>query len=631
MNTETNKKERKVNPAALRNIEENKIASRGRSGFGRGPGQMNMAPEKPKNLWGTLKRMLRYIGRDKVIMFTLIGIVIVVTLLNLAGPALQGTAIDILTMENNADHVDTAALIQVLLVMGLLYAASSLMSFFQGLMAARLTRSTVRQLRNDLFKSISKLPIKYTDTHNHGDIMSRMTNDVETIANTISNSLASLVSALIMVVGCFAIMLYMNWMLTLLNLITIPLSIFATKFISKRSRKYYKKQQSILGELNTDVEEKVTALKTVTAYSTQKKSFEYFDEISTDMRGTAIKAQVFGSIMGPVMNFIGNLGFLLIAACGGYLAIKDVITIGMIAMFINYSRQFTRPINEIANQYNTIQSSIAGAERVFAVMDEKPEIDEGKNPLTADNIAGDIDFDHIVFSYVEGEPVLRDFDLHVKSGQKIAIVGATGSGKTTIVNLLTRFYEISEGKISIDGVDAKDIKKDELRKAIAIVLQDTVLFLDTIGQNIKYGNLDASESELNEAARISNADKFIEKLPDGYGTMLSESGSNLSQGQRQLLSIARAVLVNPKILILDEATSSIDTRTEMQIQEAMLKLMENRTSLIIAHRLSTIRNADKIIVIDSGKIVEFGDHNDLLRQKGKYYELYQTQFAGMEI
>ncbi len=612
-------------PAEQQNQNQN------RGGGGRG-GRGPMGPmiiEKPKDLIGTLKRLIGYVGRDRILLFSLIGIVVVVTLLGLVGPALQGKAIDIISLENGEDHVDVPALVQVLLIMGGTYLLQAGINCTQGILAAKLSRSTVRSLRNDLFQSIIRLPIRYTDTHNHGDIMSRMTNDVETISNTISNSLASLVSSVLTVVGVLAIMFYYNWFLALLNILMVPISLVVTRFIASRSRKYYKKQQAVLGALNGDVEEKVTALKTVTAYSTQKKSFLHFQGLSREMRRTAIKAQIYGSVMGPVMNFIGNFVFLVIAAVGGYLALKDVITIGTIALFINYSRQFTRPINEIANQYNVIQTAIAGAERVFAVMDEKPEIDEGKAELAKEDIRGDIDFEHIDFSYVKGEQVLKDFDLSVKQGQRIAIVGATGSGKTTIVNLLTRFYEIDAGSIKVDGVDVRDIPKNTLRSAIAIVLQDTVLFLDTIRENIRYGNLAAGNGEIEAAAKIANADHFVERLPEGYDTMLSESGSNLSQGQRQLLSIARAVLADPKILILDEATSSIDTRTELHIQEAMLKLMENRTSLIIAHRLSTIRDADRIVVLDAGHIVESGNHEELLAAKGRYYELYQTQFAGL--
>ncbi len=613
-----------LNQNQTRDQNQNRGPGPGRRGPG-GP----MIIEKPKDMKGTLKRLFGYIGRSRILIYSMIVIVTVTTLLSLAGPALQGKAIDIITLENDADHVDVNALVTVLLIMGGTYLLQAGITCFQGILSAKLSRSTVRNLRNDLFQSIIRLPIRYTDTHNHGDIMSRMTNDVETISNTISNSLASLISAVLTVVGVLAIMFYYNWFLALLNILMVPLSLVVTRFIASRSRKYYKKQQAILGSLNGDVEENVTALKTVTAYSTQKKSFLHFQGLSREMRGTAIKAQIYGSVMGPVMNFIGNFVFLVIAAVGGYLALNDVITIGTIALFINYSRQFTRPINEIANQYNIIQTAIAGAERVFAVMDEKPEIDEGKAPMTKEDVKGDIEFEHIDFSYVKGEQVLKDFDLSVKRGQRIAIVGATGSGKTTIVNLLTRFYEIDAGVIRVDGVDIRDIPKNVLRGAIAIVLQDTVLFLDTIRENIRYGNLAAGDGEIEAAAKIANADHFVERLPEGYDTMLAESGSNLSQGQRQLLSIARAVLADPKILILDEATSSIDTRTELHIQEAMLKLMENRTSLIIAHRLSTIRDADKIVVLDAGHIVEAGNHEELLAARGKYYELYQTQFAGL--
>ena len=390
------------------------------------------------------------------------------------------------------------------------------------------------------------------------------------------------------------------------------------------------RQQKVLGELNGHIEEMVTGYSTVVAYSHEKTSVEEFETLSDDLRRTGIKANIFGSIMGPIMNCIGNAGFLLVAVAGGYFAIKEVITLGAILMFIQYSKNITRPINEIANLYTSFLTAIAGAERVFEVMDAKKEDEEQTPDIDVASVRGDIDFDEIGFAYKEGEPVLKGFDLHVKQGQKIAIVGRTGSGKTTVVNLLTRFYDIDSGKIRLDDEDIRDISKRSLRSSIAIVLQDTVLFTDTIANNIRYGRLDATDEEVRAAARTANAGTFIERLPEGYETVLTGSGSNLSQGQRQLISIARAVLADPKILILDEATSSVDTRTEMQIQQAMLNLMHNRTSLVIAHRLSTIRDADKIIVLSDGHIVESGSHDELLAQNGVYHDLYMTQFSGVQ-
>ena len=375
----------------------------------------------------------------------------------------------------------------------------------------------------------------------------------------------------------------------------------------------------------------MTGHKTVIAYGREEQAIQDFSRISGELKNCSIRAQVFGGVMGPLMNFIGNFGYLLIAAVGGYMAFQDIITVGMIQAFLLYSKQFTRPISEVANQYAQILTAMAGAERVFAVMDHPSEDPGGDAPVQPEQVRGKISFQHIDFSYIPGEPVLQDFQLEVGAGRKIAIVGATGSGKTTVVNLLTRFYDVDGGRILLDGTDIREIPKDVLRRSIAIVLQDTVLFSDTIAANIRYGRLDASLEEIKAAAAAANADTFIQQLPGGYDTILSESGGNLSGGQRQLLSIARAVLADPKILILDEATSSVDTRTEMHIQQAMIALMKNRTSLIIAHRLSTIRDADKIVVIDGGCVVEFGGHEELLNKKGCYYQLYQNQFAGRQI
>lgn len=607
---------------------------------GRGPGPV-MQVEKAKNTKGTLKKLLSYIGSSKYLFISLAVVMIVITALNLIAPALQQKAIDLITLEGSRLTVDRPEFLKTLVILLITYGISALFIYLQGLFSAKLSTATVRKLRYDLFAKLVRLPIKYTDTHNHGDIMSRMTNDVENISNTISSSVGALISAVLSVIGSIVIMVLYSPLMTLISVLTVILTVVVSTNMSKYMRRFYKEQQTVLGEMNGHVEEMVTGYKTVVAFSKQQKSKDEFNSISSRFRKVAIKAQVLSGCMGPLMNIISNLNFILVALSGAYFAFKaspiggiwapdGIITVGVIQAFLLYSKQLSRPINEIANQYAQIQNSIAGAERVFDVMDAEPENEEIKTPFKAEDVKGDISFRNINFGYNEEKTVLRDFSLDVKQGQKIAIVGATGSGKTTIVNLLTRFYDIDSGEITIDGKSIFDIPKDELRKTIAIVLQDTVLFSETIESNIRYGNLTASEEDVINAAKTANADRFITRLKDGYQTRLSEGGSNLSQGQRQLLSIARAVLANPKILILDEATSSVDTRTEMRIQSAMVKLMENRTSLIIAHRLSTIRDADKIIVIENGTIAESGNHEELLEKKGCYYRLYNNQFAGIE-
>ncbi len=596
----------------------------------RGPGGP-MVREKPKNMKATLRKLFKYIGKNAYLLVALLVIVSLSAALTLAGPALQATAIDAITIdfEKGLTAVDFDKLFTTIAIMAAVYIVSSVLTYFQGITAAKLSQNTVLTMRNDLFRKISYLPIRYTDTHRHGDIMSRMTNDVENISNSVSQSIASLFSGIITLIGALVMMLIYSPVLTLVASVTIPLTLLVSTKLSKFMRKYFVEQQKLLGQLNGHIEESVTGYKTVMAYGKEGASVDEFSKIAAKYRKVGIKANIWGGIMGPCMNMIGNFGYLVVAAVGGFLSLNYGMGISAIQAVLQYSKQFTRPINEIANQYAQILTAIAGAERVFAIMEAGDEIDEGKHPISPEEIHGDINFKNMFFSYKEGEPVLKGFDLAVERGQKIAIVGATGSGKTTVVNLLTRFYDIDSGEITIDGINITDIPKNTLRRAIAIVLQDTVLFSDTIASNIRYGKLDATIEEVRRAAETANADIFIERLPEGYDTVLSESGSDLSQGQRQLLSIARAVLADPKILILDEATSSVDTRTEMNIQSAMVALMKNRTSLIIAHRLSTIRDADKIVVLDGGVVAEVGSHEELLSKKGAYYRLYQNQYAGI--
>ena len=602
-----------------------------------GPGGMNarINREKPKDLGKTISRLLKYSGKSAYILVFLIVATVVVTVADVLAPMFQQLAIDEFYFENGRLAVNMKALTGVLVIMFCAYIIRAGSQLIQARVAAKLAQNTVYHIRRDLFNKISKLPISYTDRHRHGDIMSRLTNDAENVSTAMSQSLTALFSGVLTLIGALCMMLYYSWIVTLVAVITIPLTILVSSTLAKFMRKYFIRRQKLLGQLNGQIEEMVTGYKTVMAYGKEPDAIEKFGEISDNFRSCSISARVWGSIMGPVMNFIGNLQYVLIAAVGGYLILNSdpvtgaVFTIGSVQAMLQYSKKFSHPINMIANQYSTILTALAGAERIFQILDSDTEIDEGKEKVDISALRGDIEFKDIDFSYVEGERVLKNLNLTVKAGQKVAIVGATGSGKTTIVNLLTRFYEPDSGSITVDGVDITTIPKSDLRRAIAIVLQDTVLFSDTIEKNIKYGREDSTDEDMKRAAHTSYADFFIDRLPEGYATELAESGSNLSQGQRQLLSISRAVLADPRILILDEATSSVDTRTEMHIQQAMIALMKNRTSLVIAHRLSTIRDADMIVVLNHGRIVETGSHEELLALGGEYHKLYKNQFAGI--
>ena len=504
----------------------------------------------------------------------------------------------------------------------LLYSASQL---FQGLVSAKLSQRIVKRMREELFSKLMDLPVKYLDTHSHGDVMSRMTNDVENISTTVSQSLPSLFSGVLTILGTVAVMLWYCWQLALLSFATVLLTMLATKILSGRVRKYSRKRQAYLGQLNGTVEEMVAGYRTVVAYQHETLTTESFCRTSDELTQTGIKTDIFSGIMGPIMNCIGNIGFVIIAAFGGYFSINGLISVGVISAFIVYAKQFSRPINEIAQVYGQLQTAIAGAERVFLVLDEASE-DMSGEPLEPRQAA--VEFSHVDFAYTPGRPVLRSFTLQVPPGKKVALVGATGSGKTTVVNLLMRFYDVDSGKILIDGQDIHKVSRSSLRKNVAIVLQDTVLFSDTVRKNLEYARDNAHMEDIEKAAELSHCSEMIQKLPEGYDTLLAASGANISQGQRQLLAIARAFVADPKILILDEATSNVDIRTEKAIQGAMQKIMEDRTSIVIAHRLSTIRDADIIVVMDQGEIVESGSHDELIKKRGKYYDLYKTQYAG---
>lgn len=588
--------------------------------FGRRPGNRNMTVEKPQNGKKTLKRLMGYFVSEKKMLFLLMLAVVVVVACSVYAPKLQSNAIDAIAGRQ------WDKLSPILIVMVIIYIIHSICTYMQSKLSAVLSQNIVSRMRKDLFLNIVNLTIRYLDANSHGDIMSRMTNDIENISTTVSQSMSSLFSGILTVIGTVVMMVVLCPRLAALSCVTVILTIVATKLLSKAMRFFFKKRQVILGQLNGNVEEMVTGYRTVVAYNRQNAVVNDFDNVSDELTRVGIIAEILGGSMGPVMNVVNNVGFVIIAAFGGYFAINNIISIGVISAFIVYARQFGRPIDELAQIYGQIQTAVAGAERVFEVMDEPLEDKSGEKNM--DDLKGIIRFKNVNFSYTKEKQVLYDFNLEVKAGQKVALVGSTGSGKTTVVNLLMRFYDVDSGEILIDDVNIKDIDCDSLRRNTAIVLQDTVLFADSIENNLRYSNSSATDEQMYMAARMSNCDSMIRKMPQGYDTQLMSEGENISQGQRQLLSIARAFLAQPKILILDEATSSVDTRTEKHIQDAMVKLMKDRTSLIIAHRLSTIQDADLIVVMDEGRIAETGSHANLLAKKGKYYQLYMTQFAG---
>lgn len=591
--------------------------------FGRRPGNRNLTVEKAKDKKGTLKRLIAYFAAEKAMIIWLLAAVIVVVICSVYAPKLQSNAIDIIASGRFKE------LTPILITMVVVYIIHSICTFLQTKISAVLSQNIVKKMREDLFRHIVNLPVRYLDSNSHGDIMSRMTNDIENISITVSQSLSSMFSGVLTIIGTVIMMTVLCPQLALLSCVTVILTVIATKFLSKAMKKFFTKRQVLLGNLNGTVEEMVTGYKSVVAYNRQENVIKDFNNVSDELTRVGIIAEILGGSMGPVMNVINNISFVIIAAFGGYFAINHIISIGVISAFIVYAKQFGRPIDELAQIYGQIQTAIAGAERVFAVMDEPLEDKSGDKNM--DKLEGVIKFKDVNFSYTKDKQVLYDFNLQVKAGQKVALVGSTGSGKTTVVNLLMRFYDVDSGEIFIDDVNIKDIDCATLRKNTAIVLQDTVLFADTIKNNLKYSNEAATDEQMYAAAAMSNCDTMINKMPLKYDTELMAEGENISQGQRQLLSIARAFLAQPKILILDEATSNVDTRTEKHIQDAMLKLMENRTSLIIAHRLSTIQDADIIVVMDEGHIVEAGNHKELLNKMGRYYKLYMTQFAGQTI
>lgn len=602
----------------------------GPGGFGhRGGGAGWMTGgAKPKNLRMTLARLWQYFKTERKLFTVVFLFVFLSTGIGLSGPYLIGRAMD--AMAAGGRMVDFGLLKMTVMVLLAAYLTDAAITMAQGWLMAGISQRIVQTLRQTLFTKLHRLPIAYFDLHSHGELMSRLTNDIDNVSSTISQSTAQLMNNVLMITGSLVLMLILSPLLTLASLVTIPLVSLLTKAITGKTRLLFRQQQAILGELNGYVEENISGIGVVKAFNHETQVVSQFRSVNEPLCSIGIKAQIWSGYLMPLMNVINNIGFTAVAGVGGILAVRNMITIGVIASFLSYSRQFSRPLNDIANIYNTLQTALAGAERVFEVLDETEEPQDSICAVELAKPKGEVVFDRVTFGYRADLPILKAVSFAVEPGSSIALVGPTGAGKTTIVNLLARFYDVTEGSIRIDGRDIREYSRNSLRNCFGIVLQDTNLFGGTIADNIRYGRLDASRQEIEMAARMANADLFIKRLPQGYETPLNENGGNLSQGQRQLIAIARTILADPAILILDEATSNVDTRTELHIQEAMLNLMRGRTSFIIAHRLSTIRDADIIMVIEGGRIVERGNHDQLLKQQGVYHHLYFSQFNNGE-
>ena len=591
---------------------------RGPGGPGGGParGRVMGKGGKPKDTSRTIKRLFSYVAQDKFKIVLAFVFVLITSASTLAGSYMLRPIIN-----NYIIPGDIKGLVMALVLMAFVYLAGVLSSYYQSRIMIGISQRALCRIREDLFDKMQNLPVSFFDRNSNGELMSRFTNDVDTVGEMLNSTIIQLFSGVITIIGTFSLMIYTNWKLAIITIVMIPVFTKAASFLAKRSRKYFSAQQAALGAVNGYIEETVSGQKVVKVFNHEPQACEEFDILNEELRTKQTKAQFFGSIMGPVMGNLSQVNYALTATVGGLMCILGGFDVGGLAVFVNYSRQFSRPINEISMQVTNIFSALSGAERVFAVMDEKPEADIADKPSFGE-IEGMVELQNVTFGYTPDKVILKDITLTAEKGKKIAFVGSTGAGKTTITNLINRFYDIDCGTILIDGKDIKDYNKNSLRQNIAMVLQDTHLFTGTVRENIRYGKLDATDDEVVEAAKTASAHSFIMRLPDGYDTVLEGDGANLSQGQRQLLNIARASISQAPILILDEATSSVDTRTERHIEHGMDRLMKNRTTFIIAHRLSTIRNADAIMVLEKGEIIERGTHEQLLEQKGRYYQLY---------
>ena len=591
----------------------------------RGPGRP-VRYERANNPRQTLIRLLDYLKPFKFTMELVLIFVVIYTLLGLLAPYFMGKAIDEFISKN-----DPAGLLRMSLYMLGAYIANNLFQAIANWIMASVSQDALKLIRRELFQHLQELSIGFFDTHSAGGLMSRLTNDIDAINQAVSQNVVSLIASLLTMIGILVTMFVLNLWLALGSLLVLPIMVWFSEFVAKYTRKGFQDLQFQLGGLNAISEETISGQKVIKAFRRNESAIEAFKKRNQAVYEAGVFANSYALLLMPLTNVLGNFFVIILAGLGGWLALRNLVTVGMIATFINYGQNFVSPLRQISNIYNSIQAALAGAERVFEIIDTKPEIADPPDAIELKTVKGDVTFEHVKFGYTPDVPIIKDMTLEAKAGQIIALVGPTGAGKTTIVNLLTRFYEIQGGKITIDGTDIRNIRKRDLRKKLGLVLQDTFLFSGTVMENIRFGRLDATDEECIQAAEMADADHFIRQLPQGYQTNLSERASNLSQGQRQLLSITRAILANPAILILDEATSSVDTRTEARIQMALLKLMKGRTSFVIAHRLSTIRDANTVVVIDKGSIVEKGTHDELLAKKGFYYHLYMSQFKGQAI
>jgi ATP-binding cassette, subfamily B, multidrug efflux pump len=587
----------------------------------RGPRGLSGPVVKAKDWKGTIGRIWLYMEKQKAALIASILFVVVSTLLSLLGPYMIGVIIDEYIIPK-----DIAGTLRFLVFLGAVYSATALFTWLQSFMMVWVSIQTIRNLRQDLFNKFQTLSLRFFDKRTHGDLMSRVTNDIDSLNSALSQSIIQIFSSILMLIGVTIAMFSLNGVLAIVALLVIPLIIFTTKKLITYSSSHFIKRQRDLGELNGFIEESISGNEVVTLFGKEGKMNQQFSIVNERLRQSAMDADTVSGYLGPVNNFINNLGLCLIIAIGALMTVQELASVGIIAAFVTYSRQFFRPIAQLSNLLNMFQSAIAGAERVFEIMDETPDLVDKENAIVVDSFKGDVEFTHVHFGYEKDVPILKNIDFRVKSGEKIALVGPTGSGKTTIINLLMRFYDVTEGVIKLDGRDIRDYQISGLRKRVGIVLQDTFLFSGSIMENIRYGRLEATDEEVIAAAKMASAHQYIKHLPEGYHTPITSGGYSLSQGQRQLLAIARAILADSDVLILDEATSSIDTTTEIEIQKGINQLTKGRTSFIIAHRLKTIENADRIFVIHQGEIIESGTHQELIQNKGFYFNMYDSQF-----